>query len=151
MQVSPLCLVWFLRYACLNRTTTRRILKSDFLKLILQFLPFFEHTNWANISKWDLIHNESETQMYGHNAGNLCHPYILSTTVLSDLQNLVCLCCVLFDIVEFQKIITETSQLETALLRFQFLCPGRYSIMKPHCLWTITHAPTYTAPSRSSG
>ena len=37
--------------------------------------------------KLDLIETESETyksQMYGQD--NLCHPYILSTTVLSDIS-----------------------------------------------------------------
>ena len=37
--------------------------------------------------KWDLTHNESEFfKCMGIMLANLCHPYILSTTVLSDIS-----------------------------------------------------------------
>ena len=61
----------------------------------MRFKPFLGYMLFVTIrmrlvcQKWDLIETESETyksQMYGHNASNLCHPYILSTTVLSDNQ-----------------------------------------------------------------
>ena len=60
-KVSPLYLVWFLRYASRNwTTTTTRILKTDFLEYIKNrscyfhhflYTCVFEHTNWAIVSK----------------------------------------------------------------------------------------------------
>ena len=73
-------------YACLNWITTRIIMKTDFLIKynnipIMWFKPFLGYMPFVMIQinlmcqMLDLIETESQTWMYGHNAG-------LSTTVL---------------------------------------------------------------------